>query len=680
MGLAAGLPLVVLVGAVIFVAYRASTEQTYATVEQTCFRYAAQFEGRLNAKLGLLQGLVALGADDPRSLSRLMALDPDLKEIWMHREGQPFTGETPLQRELYETVKASGREVLTEPDFTVNQAALGLPIVDNGRFAGMVAVRFGLDYFQKTVLGVHLYSTGYAALISSDGFRIAHPKTNMIGVRVGNDVSAREAVDMLAKIKAGQAFWLEKKALLTGKWSRQYYAPVTAGQAANPWVLNVIVPVEEATFSLDSLFLVLLAGSLVILVLLAVVTWRNTRRLVLPLHDLAAKAEAISGGDFDARVLVTSDDEFGTVAAAFNHMTERLVSTLRDQEHLVQDRTASLERSLAELERAHEKILASEKLAVLGQLTATIAHEVNTPLGAIRSSANFLAQALAHRVELSPGDVPSPESVELYNKLTHRDVKVNYTVGGSERRRRRDLVAQLEAEGVENADSLADDIVLLAAPDEEDKLVSAVRAGQAPVIRAAAQSAAMAQSGAIILEAADRAASTVSALVNYTRLSDLGSAESIDPAREFETILTLYYGPTKKRVEIVKEFEPGVTFVGDRDKLSHVWVNLINNALQAMSYRGTLLLRIRTEPEAVRVDVANDGPPVPPELKAKIFEPFFTTKPASEGTGLGLDICRRIVEAHHGTLTLSEEGPLTVFSVRLPKTFPETSHGGPPRA
>jgi signal transduction histidine kinase len=671
MGLAAGLPLLLLVGGVILFAYRASSEQTYATVEQTSLRYAAQFESRLNEKLGLLRGLVAVRAfDDALASQRLMAIDSDLKAIWTHLEGQSFVHETPQQRDLYEQVRAHGREVLSEPDFAKNQAALGLPIFDDGVFSGMVAVYFSLDYFQGVVQSLRLYTSGYSVLISSDGYRIAHPRTELIGTRVGNDVPAEASVDMLAKVKAGRAFWFDKKAQLTGKWSRQYYSPIKVGEAANPWILDVVVPAEEATFNLDSLFFVLMTGSFSTLLLVAAATWRTTRKLILPLRELAANAEAIAHGDLDAKVRVTSNDEFGTVAAAFNRMTDQLVSTLRDQERLVRERTASLETSLAELEQAHEKIVASEKLAVLGQLTATIAHEVNTPLGAIRSSANFLSQALNSRIEALPVSMTTitSENTALYQRLVkQRGVGLRYSEGGSERKRRRDLTAKLKAAGVSDAEATADDIVFLVPQEDEPELLSLVVAGKGGVIHVAAQSAAMAQSGAIILEAADRAASTVSALVNYTRMSDLGAEETIDPAQELETILAIYYGPTKKGVEIVKDFQPGILLRGDRDKLSHVWVNLMNNALQAMNYRGRLLLRIRGDEEQAQISFANNGPPIPAELKEKIFLPFFTTKRMSEGTGLGLDICRRIVTAHHGTIGLSEENELTVFTITLPR-------------
>jgi signal transduction histidine kinase len=97
-----------------------------------------------------------------------------------------------------------------------------------------------------------------------------------------------------------------------------------------------------------------------------------------------------------------------------------------------------------------------------------------------------------------------------------------------------------------------------------------------------------------------------------------------------------------------------------------VWTNLIDNAIDAVDGRGTIRLRTcRAGDEAV-VEVIDDGAGVPADLQSRIFEPFFTTKEVGAGTGLGLDIVRRIVENHHGQVRLTSEPGETTFQVRLP--------------
>ena len=102
-------------------------------------------------------------------------------------------------------------------------------------------------------------------------------------------------------------------------------------------------------------------------------------------------------------------------------------------------------------------------------------------------------------------------------------------------------------------------------------------------------------------------------------------------------------------------------------ELNQVWTNLIDNAADAMGGSGTLTLRTRAEGEEVVVEVADDGPGIPPEVLPRIFEALFTTKPPGKGSGLGLDSARRIVVSrHHGSIDVVTGTDGTCFQVRLP--------------
>jgi signal transduction histidine kinase len=103
------------------------------------------------------------------------------------------------------------------------------------------------------------------------------------------------------------------------------------------------------------------------------------------------------------------------------------------------------------------------------------------------------------------------------------------------------------------------------------------------------------------------------------------------------------------------------------DEIGQVWTNILQNAIQAMGGRGKLRVEAQSEGAYVRVSFTDNGPGIPPEILPRIFEPFFTTKPRGEGTGLGLDICRRIVEKHHGRIEVSSQPGQTTFHVFLPR-------------
>lgn len=664
-GLSTVLPLVTLTTTVLYQVYQAAWAQTNSSLEETSRRHAADVEARLAQVLGVVKALAAL----PRGVEvseHLMSQSPELKDLWVRWDEQ--VDETAPRAALYQAVREARVEVLSAPRFDTYEASVGFPLWDEGQLVGMVGATFSLEPFQRQMASTRLLKTGYTILVSTEGVRMAHPDPRLIGTRMGNDVAPDQARAMREGIARGQAFTFDKEALISQQWSRLYFTPVRFARATSPWFLVVVVPFNEAQADLNALFNLLIGGVLATLVLVAGATWWSARSVVRPLRHLAAGAEALAEGKLDTRVTWSSHDEIGTLAESFNHMADRLVRSLQDQEELVRQRTARLSESLAELEQAHAKIVDTEKMAVLGQLAATIAHEINTPLGAIRSSATFLHQVASTRFGDFPDFLRSLSAADLawYKALVvTKGVDLEAT-GGEDRRRRRALTKTLKALGVDDPEGLADDIVFLVGPDQDEAMVEAVAAGRGPVVRRASETAAQVQSTSIILEAADRAAGTVAALVDYARGPEVVQDQRVDPARELETLVTLYYGVAKKGVEVVREFEPGALVLGDRDKLNQVWVNLINNALQAMNQKGRLVLRTRTTSQGVEISVANNGPPIPPEHRNKIFQPFFTTKKAGEGTGLGLDICRRIVEAHQGTLVLSQEGVYTVFTVTLP--------------
>jgi signal transduction histidine kinase len=121
-------------------------------------------------------------------------------------------------------------------------------------------------------------------------------------------------------------------------------------------------------------------------------------------------------------------------------------------------------------------------------------------------------------------------------------------------------------------------------------------------------------------------------------------------------------------VTVVRDYGAGMPRIeAYAGELNQVWSNLIDNALDAMDGTGTLRLATRLEEDSVVVEVGDTGPGMPPPVAARAFEAFYTTKDVGKGTGLGLDIARRIVEERHGgTITIDSRPGATVLRVRLP--------------
>jgi signal transduction histidine kinase len=123
-----------------------------------------------------------------------------------------------------------------------------------------------------------------------------------------------------------------------------------------------------------------------------------------------------------------------------------------------------------------------------------------------------------------------------------------------------------------------------------------------------------------------------------------------------------------KGASVEREYEEDLPKVwANPGELNQVWTNLIDNAADALGGQGRVLVRAFPDGVGVTVEIVDDGPGIPPEIQAHVFDPFFTTKEVGEGTGLGLDIVRRVVAGHGGFVSVNSKPGQTRFTVQLPQ-------------
>jgi signal transduction histidine kinase len=159
---------------------------------------------------------------------------------------------------------------------------------------------------------------------------------------------------------------------------------------------------------------------------------------------------------------------------------------------------------------------------------------------------------------------------------------------------------------------------------------------------------------------------------SYTQL-DRASMQQTDLAEGLDSTLVMLSHRMPEGVRVVRDYDASVPPIPAlAAELNQVWTNLIDNALDAMGGQGTLRLATRSVVGAVVVEIADTGAGMTEETRAHAFDPFFTTKGVGEGTGLGLDISRRIVARHGGDIGIDVLPGETVFRVRLP----EVAHRG----
>ena len=160
----------------------------------------------------------------------------------------------------------------------------------------------------------------------------------------------------------------------------------------------------------------------------------------------------------------------------------------------------------------------------------------------------------------------------------------------------------------------------------------------------------------------------VTAVKTYAYM-DRGGIVEADVREGLESTVTML-GHKLKHTNIVvkRDYDASLgKLMAHGAELNQVWTNLLANAIEVLGDQGQITITTRADGDCAEVDIADDGPGIPDDIRDHVFDPFFTTKDVGQGTGLGLDTARRIVvERHHGSLNVDSRPGRTVFKVRLP--------------
>jgi signal transduction histidine kinase len=326
--------------------------------------------------------------------------------------------------------------------------------------------------------------------------------------------------------------------------------------------------------------------------------------------------------------------------------------------------------------------LQDEKMVSLGRLAAGLAHELNNPAAAAVRSAKLLGELLAEADQaarqLGAAALSREQTATLQRvRETCQLAAGSGVLSALERGYREDaLAAWLERHGLgqEAAATLAETAVTIEALDELAKAL------EAPQLDAALRWIAAGCTAQSLLRGVERSSERiqqlVSALKRFTHMDRALVAGPVNVAvglRDAVTILA--HKARQQSIAVVLDVPTSLPPVsGIEGELNQIWLNLLDNALDAAPQGGRVEVRAAPELTWLAVSFEDDGPGIPANLRSRIFDPFFTTKPVGQGTGLGLDIVRRLVGQHRGEIDLDSRPGRTCFTVRLPLAHPEGTH------
>ncbi|MCY4257657.1 MAG: ATP-binding protein [bacterium] len=360
------------------------------------------------------------------------------------------------------------------------------------------------------------------------------------------------------------------------------------------------------------------------------ISWLFIGRVLLRrIGRLSDKMRSLAGGDLEEEVEVIGRDEIAQMAAALelfrnNALEVQRLNLVEELANELTQRNDELQAVLAELGQAQDQIVAREKLAALGEVTAGVAHEIRNPLNFINNFSAASAELLEELAETYQDleDHLSDEQKELIDEI-NQDLNDN--------------LERIQTHG-KRANRIVQDMLMMGRGGGETQMVD------------------------------------INDLVHEHAILAYHSARAQDP--EFQVMLEEDYDPEMGQLEVVPQ------------DLGRVFLNFVTNSGYAANkkqkqlieqdqvgdYMPTVWLSSKRAEDKAILTVRDNGTGIPADVAAKIFDPFFTTKPTNEGTGLGLALASDIVREHGGTITLNTEpDEFTEMVVELPLVRNETS-------
>lgn len=311
-----------------------------------------------------------------------------------------------------------------------------------------------------------------------------------------------------------------------------------------------------------------------------------------------------------------------------------------------------------------------EKLALLGEIAAGVAHDMNTPLGSIKVGVESIRYVLENLFK----SVIEKCSIEQMHFACERAMTkdIEMVMGGLQAMRESASIVQHITKNFPSlsvdANSLASAFVKARITVDEEELIAHICAAENPLqyldliyhiqtIRNLVDT---------IIASGDKATSVVSNLRNYLQNSSSEEQKEVNLKTNIQTILTVFAHELKNKVDVHFEV-PDIIILGFENKLYQLWSNIIKNSIEALEGEGYIYILYTEKTEYHSISFQNNGPKIDEEVLDNMFKKFYTTKGKQKGTGMGLSIVKRIINEHHGQVLVTSSDKMTTFEFLFPK-------------
>lgn len=317
----------------------------------------------------------------------------------------------------------------------------------------------------------------------------------------------------------------------------------------------------------------------------------------------------------------------------------------------------------------------NEKLVALGKLSAGLSHELNNPASAMVSSAS----ALRSNIKAKPDKFKAIMNLQLTNEQVDEINELVFRKAGKGSTNNQTLMQRtaledeladwMEDHGIDNGFELAETFAEYCFEIDDFEQLKAISGDSLPVILGWVEDVLTTDKMVEEIEdSARRISELVSAVKTYSHMDRGTDKEAVELRKMVKSTITMLNHKSKsKQVEIYMDI-PGdlPELCGYVGELNQVWTNLIDNAIDAVDEGGIIDISAKSTKDSIQLFFRDNGKGIPDDIKNRIFDPFFTTKDVGSGTGLGLDVVRKIMEKHEGSIDVSSKPGDTVFQLTFP--------------